>query len=256
MLDAGVDYAILVPLGREPAYVMRWRKREPARFAALAVLGPESDPPATCDGVRLTSLGEPGARRLNDLERAPLLRRLAQLEIPLSFFGNSSQMDNLIVALRDLACERGGLGDLKVLLNHLGAPADGLVADRHGRPRLLRGLGPDSLARIEHLARFTGVRVALSGCYALSRESSPHNDLRPALERILNAYGPKRVLWGSDFPWIDNVPGYSATLGLVDQLLPGLASDERDAIRGRNAMDLFRLQPPVTPHNDPGGTRR
>ena len=45
----------------------------------------------------------------------------------------------------------------------------------------------------------------------------------------------------SDWPWIRDEPGYPETLGVVDQLLGGISSAERDMIRGGTAMSLFNF---------------
>ncbi len=48
------------------------------------------------------------------------------------------------------------------------------------------------------LARFEQVAVKLTSIPLLSRERSPHADTWPHLHRVIAAFGPERLMWGSD----------------------------------------------------------
>lgn len=241
MAQAGVGHAILVPLGRDPNYVRSLRERHPGRFSALGV----QDGVGLADGwigngVRLRWLGDATDERFDALPVASLLRQLAADGVPVSFYGDQHQLELLEKALRVLP-------DLTVMINHLGAPLQGLNADEHGRPTLDADLPLQTLPVVERCAEFPNVAVAFSGLYAVSHADYPHMDLRPHAERLLEVLGPTRLLWGSDFPWTAEVPGYATTLELVDVHLPGLDPDERAAILGGNAARLFGIDPAQVP---------
>jgi uncharacterized protein len=53
---------------------------------------------------------------------------------------------------------------------------------------------------------------------------------------LIREIGVDRVLFGSDFPWYDIAHSVAAVEGL-----PGLSTEERDAILGANAATFFRL---------------
>lgn len=57
----------------------------------------------------------------------------------------------------------------------------------------------DKLPGILSLAQFPNVFVKFSGAPTLSREPFPHKDLWPNLHKIVNAFSPDRLFWGSDF---------------------------------------------------------
>lgn len=237
MHTADVGHALLVPVGKDPAYVRSLRGRHAARFSALGVqdgVGLSGD--WVGDGVRLRWLGDDPTERFEALPLAPLLRRLAALEVPVSFYGDRHQLVLLETALR-------ALPDLTVMINHLGAPLERLDADEHGRPTLDVDLPLPTLPVLERCAEYPNVAVAFSGLYAISRTDHPHMDLRPHVGRVLELFGPRRVLWGSDFPWIADVPGYAATLELVDVHLSELDPAERAAVLGGNAVQLFGIGP-------------
>jgi L-fuconolactonase len=188
---------------------------------------------SSCDGMRLNWLGAAGATRLADLETAPLLQSLADAGLTLSFFGDREQLANLEVVLREIP-------QLPVLINHLGAVLENFSVDEVGRPSLRGAPEPQpDRSLIERYAAYPAATVAVSGLYALSRRPYPYLDLRPIVERIAARYGPQRLLWGSDYPWISTDPGYRETLDVIDHQLPGLSATERAAVMGGNAQRLF-----------------
>jgi predicted TIM-barrel fold metal-dependent hydrolase len=58
---------------------------------------------------------------------------------------------------------------------------------------------PDLLA----LARFPNVAVKFSGAPTLSRERYPYPDLWPHLHKVIAAFRPERLMWGSDITRVE-----------------------------------------------------
>ena len=61
------------------------------------------------------------------------------------------------------------------------------------------------------------------------------------MREIGRAFGLDRLLWASDWPWIQEVPGYSTLLSLVDHFFPEATADERAAVMGDNGARVLRL---------------
>ena len=141
------------------------------------------------------------------------------------------------MALLELAL--GELPELTVVLNHLGFWPTAFHADEHGRPRFDTRYTAEGLETVRRLARFPHVFVLCTGMYAFAAESCPYDDLRPVTATLLEAFGPGRLLLGSDFPWIRSEPGYAETIAAVDAHLDGLDEADRARVRGENAMELF-----------------
>lgn len=83
--------------------------------------------------------------------------------------------------------------DLNVILIHFGlfrSPAN--MPFQEGDPFR-------QLPLLLDLARFPNVVVQLSNGPGLSLAGYPYADLWPALHQIFRAYGPERLMWGSDF---------------------------------------------------------
>ena len=223
LLDAhGVDRAVLVPLDDHDEYVASVLG---PRFAAIAV--GLHDLPArrerfAFDGVRTMTLeGADDA-----------LRWMADHGLVLWTYLTPDQLPNL----RELP-ER--FPELPVVLNHLGFFPHAMQVDEHGRPCFTDPLPPERVDAIVSLARHANVHVMLSGQYALSAEDPPYRDLDPVIRRLADAYGADRMLWASDHPWIDDVPGYATMLSLPEHALPDASAAELAAIRGGTALRLF-----------------
>jgi predicted TIM-barrel fold metal-dependent hydrolase len=241
MERSGVDRAVLVPLSHHDEYLRDSLARFPGRFAAIGL-----QPPGPVDvdayrrrresvglqGIRLFALGEAGTNRAKSLDTFPLLAELARVGDKLWFYGGKEQMALLELVL-------GELPALTVVLNHLGFWPTELRVDEHGRPRFDGAYTAEGLETVRGLARFPQVYVLCSGMYAFSTEPCPYDDLRPVTSAILDAYGPRRVLMATDFPWIRSEPGYAETIAAADVHLAGLDEVGRARVRGGNAMDLF-----------------
>ncbi len=81
---------------------------------------------------------------------------------------------------------------LTMVLDHLGLPSP--PPQGPAAPDLW-GTLPDVVA----LAEYPNVSVKFTGVTCLSKEAYPYSDLWPGLHRIIEAYGPERLMWGSDF---------------------------------------------------------
>jgi L-fuconolactonase len=244
MERTGVERAVLVPLSHHDEYLRDVLARHPGRFVAIGVVPP--GPPdvgayrrrreaSALEGLRLFRLGGEPVARAADLEAFALLAELERSGGKLWFYGGRDQMELLELAL-------GELPGLTVVLNHLGYWPGRFEADAHGRPRFHDPYAGDNLAFVTALARFPNVLVLCTGLYAFAQEPCPYGDLRPVTAALLDAFGPERLLLGSDFPWVATEPGYGATLASLDDHFPGLGDEGRAAVRGGNASRIFDLR--------------
>jgi hypothetical protein len=64
------------------------------------------------------------------------------------------------------------------------------------------------------LARRPNVYVMLSGQYGFSNVGYPYDDLTSTVRTLFDAYGPQRMFWASDYPWIAQKPGYGKLIEL------------------------------------------
>ena len=67
-------------------------------------------------------------------------------------------------------------------------------------------------------------------------------DLRPAVDHLLDTFGPTRLIFGSDWPNSLRAGAYERTLDAVRATLDGLSEQERHAIFVANAERIYRLR--------------
>jgi len=117
-----------------------------------------------------------------------------------------------------------------------------IVIDHGAKPDIAAGAGPawqpwaDDMAR---LAAETDVRCKLSGLLteAGARADDPQA-VRPWMRHLLEAFGPSRLMWGSDWPVLELAGRYGPWWRLCQELTASLAPDAQAAIFGGNARDF------------------
>jgi L-fuconolactonase len=239
MRDANVDGAVLVPLGPEDGYVSGVAGSDPGRFAGIAVAAPGEDDPGRV-AERLDAGGFSGLRMFGlagDLSDRPpwlgLLERLAADGKVLWLYPRGEHVPTVATV-----AER--IPELRIVLNHTGFTQAGIGRDDFGRPRIDGPVPQLHEAQVLALSRHPNVSVILSGAYGFSRLEYPYPDVAEVVRRTADAFGTECLMWGSDFPWIVDRPGYRACLELIDHHLPGLSPVERTAVLGDNIRRVLR----------------
>jgi predicted TIM-barrel fold metal-dependent hydrolase len=89
------------------------------------------------------------------------------------------------------------------------------------------------------LARHKHVHVKVSAFYALGKKKPPYDDLVPMIRRLLESFGPKRLMWASDSPYQLQGPNtYKASIGLVRDRLD-LSKADREWLLAKTAEAVF-----------------
>jgi predicted TIM-barrel fold metal-dependent hydrolase len=94
--------------------------------------------------------------------------------------------------------------------------------------------------RVVELARFKNLHAKVTYLPTGSGEQYPFRDMHAATRQIIDAYGPDRCVWGSDYPtelWCPKVT-YRQHLELFQRHL-GLSKGEQDQILGGTAHRLW-----------------
>ncbi len=126
------------------------------------------------------------------------------------------------------------VGDLRIVLDHLGKPPAGST-------------DPTAFARwrelVTELARRPNTVAKVSGLHAPGVEVTV-DALRPAWETALEAFGPDRLLYGGDWPMTLPHGGYQPMWEVTAELVAELGADEQAAVLGRTAQTVYRLDGP------------
>ena len=171
-------------------------------------------------GIRHPLLVEPDP---GWLARPLVLHGLAALAAAGLCFDIVARPDQLAAAV-DAARSVPGL---TFVLDHLGGPPVG------SEPA-----GPWAAA-IGELGALPNVACKLSGAHS---EPPLARDLRPYYETVLEAFGPGRLMFGSDWPVSSLAAGYGEVCASYLELTAGLAAAERDAIFGGTARRVYGLR--------------
>jgi L-fuconolactonase len=126
-----------------------------------------------------------------------------------------------------------------------------VVIDHAAKPEIARWRRGDAAFRawagqLGTLAN-RGQVCKLSGLATEARPDWQVDDLRPYVEAVLTAFGPERVLWGSDWPVVDRAGGYRRWRQATEVLLGALPAAARRAVLGDTARHTYRLHGPARP---------
>jgi len=94
---------------------------------------------------------------------------------------------------------------------------------------------------ITRLAQLPHVHCKLSGLATEAAQGWTEATLRPYVDHLLGAFGPKRLMWGSDWPVLNLNGDYLLWHSIATELLASLSDAERDAVFGANAAAFYRL---------------
>ena len=120
-------------------------------------------------------------------------------------------------------------------------PELSFVLDHISKPVI--GADPEPWAtELRALAALPNVTCKLSGMVTeASWTDWKVSDLQPYVDVVLDAFGPERVMFGSDWPVCLLAASYAEVVQAAEELTAGLSATERDAIFGDNARRVYKL---------------
>lgn len=128
-------------------------------------------------------------------------------------------------------------------------PKLGEVARRHPGLRLIidhMGLGKGlegkdlspAVATLIGLAEQSNIAVKASALPCYAADGYPFLSLQPHIRRVIDAFGPERVFWGSDFSRLSRVPcTYREAFTLFTEELGDLSVTDKEWIMGRGIAE-------------------
>ena len=117
------------------------------------------------------------------------------------------------------------------------APFSRLVVTHLGNPSLIGSKLDDAARDVLELAQFSNVYLQLSGMKMFC--PYPHEPLYPLIAQAVDAFGVKRILWGSNYPVGGTQEDYAADLRLLlDGRLP-VPGEAIAKVAGENAKRLW-----------------
>lgn len=98
---------------------------------------------------------------------------------------------------------------------------------------------PDELKKLLALARYPRVHVKISHLWQLSKQAYPYRDTWDMVKKLYDAFGPQRLMWGTDWPGVDGFCGYGKALQLYRDEIDFFNDDDRRWILGGTALKLW-----------------
>ncbi len=121
------------------------------------------------------------------------------------------------------------------------------VLDHGAKPLIRDGIFEPWGRLINDLAASPNVAVKLSGLVTEAAAAATISDLRPYTGRLLSAFGPGRVMFGSDWPVCLVACGYDRVIELAEGACDGLSETERADVFGENAARWYGVNTAPTP---------
>lgn len=122
-------------------------------------------------------------------------------------------------------------------------PDQPFVIDHMAKPYIKKQDLEDWKGEIKAIAQFENVYCKVSGMVTEAHwQNWKKEDFIPYLEVVLEAFGPRRLMFGSDWPVCLVAASYQQVLGLVEDYFATCTSTEQALIFGETAAAFYQLQ--------------
>jgi len=155
-------------------------------------------------------------------ELEPALRALVELDLAFDALVRPVHLPNLLCLLE----------------RH---PELRVVVDHGAKPSIAEGLIEPWASDLARIAGETGALCKLSGLVTEAGADWTPESLEPYLDRLLECFGPERLMWGSDWPVVDLAGGHASWRRVSEAYLSRLPATAREAILGGNAARFYQL---------------
>jgi len=230
MKAAGVSRTVIIQVIHyrwDNRYAASVLKRFPQYFRGVARVNPED--PAAPDhlsrlteedgfhGVRISPSGEASGDWFHGPLMPPLWQRCRDLKVPMTVLAPISRMPD-VMRLADQ------FPDLTIVVDHM---ADCPLNQ------------PKELEKLLALRRFPRLFVKISHTWRLSAQPYPYLDSQEQVRRIYDAFGPKRLIAGTDWPLVEKFCTYGQAVDIARQRIAFLSAEDRRWICGLTALQVW-----------------
>ena len=145
----------------------------------------------------------------------------------------------------------GAVYDILIFPHQLGAtlefvkkfPNQKFVIDHIAKPYIKDGFYDGWAAMMKEVAKHENVYCKISGMITEAdfKNWTPEQ-IHPYMLLTLEAFGPERCMYGSDWPVCLVAGTYTQVVDLTSNFISGLSSAEQAAIMGQNAVEFYGLE--------------
>lgn len=233
--QAGVDHVVLVQpstYGWDNRYLADSIARYPEQLAGVCLVDP-LDPEAPrqlkfwvnergLHGVRLHAVRPDSAEWFTTAQTGEIWRRASELNIPV--------------------CILMDLGHAPLVAEMAGRfPGVDIVIDHMGRIDVTEQPPYPKFSGLLRLADRPRTFAKVSGMLHCSQQEYPYADTHAFFRMAKDAWGPQRLMWGTDWPMLLDKAGYIPRLTAVRDEMPFFSQDDLEWVLGKTALRLWQF---------------
>ena len=237
MDEQSVDWTVLVQTSWstwDNGYIADSVERFPDRFIGHGLIDPQDPNNAEqvrywiedrgLAGFRFHPMYYPDEKILLTRQNEPMWEEIASLDAVIQFHLRAEFADQVaVIADRH--------PPLKLILDHMGYPqVDTNEAE---------------FQPIVDLAQHDNMYLKLSDVAGRSSQDFPYRDVHPFIEKLVDAFGTERMVWGTGYPGHHRAkhdwPTLDQELRLVREGLPFLTDAQHERILGGTAAEIWEL---------------
>jgi L-fuconolactonase len=116
------------------------------------------------------------------------------------------------------------------------------VIDHLAKPRIRDREIKEWKREMQNIARFENVYCKISGMVTEANwKTWKQEDFVPYIDVVIEAFGPNRIMYGSDWPVCLVAASYEEALGIVGEYFSSFSGTEQELFFGGNAIQFYNL---------------
>jgi L-fuconolactonase len=168
-------------------------------------------------GVRLSPAGDASGDWIRGPLMPPLWKRCDSLKVPMTVLAPIDRIPDVQKLVEKYP-------DLTVVIDHMAdCPVD----------------HPEQLESLVALERYPKVFVKISHTWSLSKQSYPWLDSQQLVKRLYDTFGPKRLMWDTDWPIAKERATYAQRLTVVRDDMKFLNADDKSWILSKTVERVW-----------------
>ena len=170
-------------------------------------------------GVRISPTGDARGDWIRGPLMPPLWKRCDELKVPMTVLAPVTRMPDVAPLVEKLP-------ELTVVIDHMAdSPLD----------------QPKELEKLLALRRYPKVFVKVSHTWSLSKQQYPYRDSQAQVKRLYDGFGPRRLMWGTDWPLVEGYCGYAKALALVRDEMGFLNEEDKSWMLSRTVERVWKF---------------
>jgi predicted TIM-barrel fold metal-dependent hydrolase len=131
-----------------------------------------------------------------------------------------------VTRMPDVAKLAERLPDLAVVIDHMAdCPVD----------------QPQELEKLLALERYPKVFVKISHTWSISKQAYPYLDAQEFVKRLHGKFGPRRLMWATDWPIVERVSSYGKALTVVRDEMKFLNDEDKSWMLSKTIERVWRF---------------